>query len=75
MSENSEDLMKEGIEYGNKGEFQNALKCFHKILENNKDHENAWMFSAKSWEALGSNDKHVAEEAVHCFDEVIRIKV
>ena len=73
MSENTKKIMNEGVSLGEKGDFLGAIKYFKKILENDKNHLYAWMFAAKSWESLGRGNSNAAQEAIHYYDEVIRI--
>ena len=79
MSEDTENILRMGIEQGKKGNFTGAMECFVKILNNDKNHLGAWHNSGVAWEEMGraATTKDVGikcfKQAVSCYDEIIRI--
>ena len=79
MSEDTENILRMGIEQGKKGNFTGAMECFVKILNNDKNHLGAWYNSGVTWEEMGraATTKDVGiecfKQAVSCYDEIIRI--
>ena len=79
MSEDTENILRMGIEQGKKGNFTGAIDCFVKILKNDKNHSRAWHNSGVTWEEMGraATTKDVGiecfKQAVSCYDEIIRI--
>ncbi len=79
MSEDTENILRMGIEQGKKGNFTGAMDYFLKILKNDKNHFAAWHNSGVAWEEMGraATTKDVGigcfNEAIKCYDEMIRI--
>lgn len=57
-----------GLDLYKSGNFEEAIYCFHKVIELTPKDSNAWYNKGLSLHGLGR-----FEEAVHCFDKVFEI--